>query len=487
MKTTNYLDKSFKELNELLKKKTITPTDLVEEAFEKIAESDLNAFVTLNKEQALKEAKELESMEVDNVLFGLPIVVKDNITTKDLRTTCASHMLEDFTPIYDATVVKKLKEKHMIIIGKANMDEFAMGSTGETSYFGNILNPWNKTLVPGGSSSGSAASVSARLTTCALGSDTGGSIRQPASFCGIVGLKPTYGRVSRYGLIAFGSSLDQIGPMTKNVEDNAILLNAISGIDENDYTSKETKEDFTTYLGKDIKDLHIGVPTYFMSDKVDEEVREKVLEIIHHLMKQGCIVDEVDIPYLEYAIPLYQIIGLGEASSNLARFDGVKYGYKAKEYKTLEEMYENTRSVGFGEEVKRRIMIGTFMLSGENANHYYHKALKVRQMLTDGFEKAFKKYDLLIGPTNTNVAYPLGQKGDDALKSFFDDILTIPVNMAGLPAMSLPIGFTENHLPIGLHVIASHFEEGKIYTLASYLEKQLNLSLNPGKGEDKAC
>ncbi|MBS7021314.1 MAG: Asp-tRNA(Asn)/Glu-tRNA(Gln) amidotransferase subunit GatA, partial [Firmicutes bacterium] len=222
MKTTNYLDKSFKELNELLKKKTITPTDLVEEAFEKIAESDLNAFVTLNKEQALKEAKELESMEVDNVLFGLPIVVKDNITTKDLRTTCASHMLEDFTPIYDATVVKKLKEKHMIIIGKANMDEFAMGSTGETSYFGNILNPWNKTLVPGGSSSGSAASVSARLTTCALGSDTGGSIRQPASFCGIVGLKPTYGRVSRYGLIAFGSSLDQIGPMTKNVEDNAI-------------------------------------------------------------------------------------------------------------------------------------------------------------------------------------------------------------------------------------------------------------------------
>ncbi|MBS7021246.1 MAG: Asp-tRNA(Asn)/Glu-tRNA(Gln) amidotransferase subunit GatA, partial [Firmicutes bacterium] len=266
-----------------------------------------------------------------------------------------------------------------------------------------------------------------------------------------------------------------------------ILLNAISGIDENDYTSKETKEDFTTYLGKDIKDLHIGVPTYFMSDKVDEEVREKVLEIIHHLMKQGCIVDEVDIPYLEYAIPLYQIIGLGEASSNLARFDGVKYGYKAKEYKTLEEMYENTRSVGFGEEVKRRIMIGTFMLSGENANHYYHKALKVRQMLTDGFEKAFKKYDLLIGPTNTNVAYPLGQKGDDALKSFFDDILTIPVNMAGLPAMSLPIGFTENHLPIGLHVIASHFEEGKIYTLASYLEKQLNLSLNPGKGEDKAC
>lgn len=487
MKKTNYLDKSFKELNELLKNKTITPTDLVEEAFEKIEESDLNAFVTLNKEQALKEAKSLEGKEIDNVLFGLPIVVKDNITTKDLRTTCASHMLDEFVPIYDATVVKKLKEKHMIIIGKANMDEFAMGSTGETSYFGNILNPWDKTLVPGGSSSGSAASVSARLTTCALGSDTGGSIRQPASFCGIVGLKPTYGRVSRYGLIAFGSSLDQIGPMTKNVEDNAILLNAISGIDENDYTSKETTEDFTTYLGKDIKDLRIGVPTYFMSDKVDEEVREKVLEVIHHLMKQGCMVDEVEIPYLEYAIPLYQIIGLGEASSNLARFDGVKYGYKAKEYKTLEEMYENTRSVGFGEEVKRRIMIGTFMLSGENANHYYHKALKVRQMLTEGFQKAFEKYDLLIGPTNTNVAYPLGQKGDDALKSFFDDILTIPVNMAGLPAMSLPIGFTEKHLPIGLHIISSHFEEGKIYTLASYLEKELNLSLNPGKGEDKSC
>ena len=487
MKRTNYLEKSFKELNELLKKKEITPTMLVEEAFARIEESDLNAFITLNKEEALKEAKELESMEVDNVLFGLPIAIKDNITTKDLRTTCASHMLEDFVPVYDATVVSKLKEKHMIIIGKTNMDEFAMGSTGETSYFGDILNPWNKKLVPGGSSSGSAASVSARLVTSALGSDTGGSIRQPSSFCGIVGLKPTYGRVSRYGLIAFGSSLDQIGPMTKNVEDNAILLNAIAGVDENDYTSKDLEDDFTSYLGRDIRDLKIAVPTYFMSDKVDEEVREKVLEVVHHLMKQGCIIDEIDIPYLEYAIPLYQIIGLGEASSNLARYDGVKYGYKTKEYDSLEDMYEKTRSEGFGEEVKRRIMIGTFMLSGENANQYYHKALKVREMLTDGFRKAFEKYDLMIGPTNTNVAYPLGQKGDDALKSFYDDILTIPVNMAGLPAMSLPIGFTKEHLPIGLHIIASYFEEGKIYTLASYLEKELNLSLNPNEKEGKVC
>ena len=364
MKKTNYLEKSFKELNKLLKNKVITPTDLVEEAFARIEESDLNAFITLDKENALKEAKELENMEVDNVLFGLPIAIKDNITTKDLRTTCASHMLENFMPIYDATAVEKLKAKHMIIIGKTNMDEFAMGSTGETSYFGNILNPWNKKLVPGGSSSGSAASVSARIVTSALGSDTGGSIRQPASFCGIVGLKPTYGRVSRHGLIAFGSSLDQIGPMTKTVEDNAILLNAISGVDENDYTSKDVTDDFTTYLGKDIKDLKIAVPTYFMSEQVNETVREKVLEVIHHLMKQGCVVEEVNITYLEYAIPLYQIIGLGEASSNLARYDGVKYGYKAPNYDSLEDMYEKTRSAGFGEEVKRRIMIGTFMLSG---------------------------------------------------------------------------------------------------------------------------
>ena len=484
---SNYLDLEVEKIHELLVKKEITPVDLVKEARSRIEEQkDLNAFITLN-EKAIEEAENLGEVEEDNLFFGIPIAIKDNIITKDLRTTCASKMLENFIPIYDATVIEKIKKQKMIIVGKTNMDEFALGSTGETSYFGDILNPWNKKLVPGGSSSGSAASVSGRLVTSALGSDTGGSIRQPSSFCGIVGLKPTYGRVSRYGLIACGSSLDQIGTMTKNVEDNAILLNAIAGVDENDYTSKDLEDDFTSYLGRDMKDLKIAVPTYFMSDKVDEEVREKVLEVVHHLMKQGCIIDEIELPYLEYAIPLYQIIGLGEASSNLARYDGVKYGYKTKEYDSLEDMYEKTRSEGFGEEVKRRIMIGTFMLSGENANQYYHKALKVREMLTDGFRKAFEKYDLIIGPTNTNVAYPLGQKGDDALKSFYDDILTIPVNMAGLPAMSLPIGFTKEHLPIGLHIIASYFEEGKIYTLASYLEKELNLSLNPEKKEEETC
>ena len=472
-----YLDLDIKTINEKLKSKEIKPIDLVNEAFKRIEETNLNCFITLNKEEAIKQALELEKQEVDNLLFGLPIAIKDNIITKDLRTTAASHILDDFIPVYDATVIKKIKEKNMIIIGKTNMDEFAMGSTGETSYFGNTLNPWDKSLVPGGSSSGSAACVAAGITPLSLGTDTGGSIRQPSSFCGLVGLKPTYGRVSRYGVIAFASSLDQVGPITRNVYENALLLNIISSYDENDLTSsKEVVKDYTSLIDKDVSNLKIAVPHYYMSDTIDKEVRENIVKVIDLLKNKGCQIDYVDIDYLEYAIPLYQVIAFGEASSNLARYDGVRFGLKIDDFKNIDELYKNTRSQGFGNEVKRRIMIGSYILSGENANIYYYKALKLRKAMTDSFKKVLNKYDLIIGPTNTDVAYKLGTKQDDALKSFYDDLLTIPVNMAGLPALSLPVGF-KNNLPIGMHIIGNYFQEDKIYQLASFVEKELNLDL----------
>lgn len=483
---TNYLELDIEKINELLKTKKIKPLDLVNEAFFKIENSDCNAFITLNKEEAIQRAKELEDKEIDNILFGIPIAIKDNISTKGLRTTCASFMLDNYIPLYDATVIEKIKAKNMIIIGKTNMDEFAMGSTGETSYYGTPKNPFNKNMVAGGSSSGSAIAVSLRIAPFALGSDTGGSIRQPASFCGIVGLKPTYGRVSRYGLVAFGSSLDQIGPMTKNVKENAILLNAISGVDCHDQTSSQVEvKDYTTFLNKDISHLKVAVPNYYMNSQINEEIRAKVLDIIHIIKQKGVIVEFVDIPYLEYAIPLYQVIALAEASSNLARFDGIKYGHATVDSTDIEDFVRKSRSEGFGREVKRRIMIGSYVLSGKNADIYYNKALKLRRELTNSFKKVFEDYDLIIGPTNTDVAYPLGTKQDDALKSFYDDLLTIPVNMAGLPAMSLPIGFSHNHLPIGMQIIGNYFKEEVIYELASFIEKELNLNMNP-RG-DKKC
>ena len=468
-----YLDLDIREINKLLKDKKIKPIDLVNEAFERIESTNLNCFITLNKEEAIKTAKELENKEVDNILFGLPIAIKDNILTKDLRTTAASHILEDFIPIYDATVISKIKEKNMIIIGKTNMDEFAMGSTGETSYFGPTLNPIDNSLVPGGSSSGSAAAVASGITILSLGTDTGGSIRQPSSFCGLVGLKPTYGRVSRYGVIAFASSLDQVGPITRGVYENALLLNTISGYDSNDLTSsKEPVKDYTSLIGKDIKGLKIAVPNYYMSDVIDKEIKSRVESVIEMLKNAGCIIDYVDIKYLEYAIPLYQVIALSEASSNLARYDGIRYGLSV-ESNDLMDLYKKTRTIGFDNEVKRRIMIGSYVLSGENSKKYYYKALKLRRALTDSFNEIFKNYDLIIGPTNTSTAYKLGTKQDDALKSFYDDLLTIPVNMAGLPAMSLPIGKNSNSLPIGMHIIASYFKEDQIYQLASFIEEKL--------------
>lgn len=479
----NYLDLPLIEINKLLKEKKITPKDLVLESFARIEENEeLNAFITLNKEEAIRQAEELEKKEVDSLTFGIPIAIKDNIITKCLRTTAASKMLENFEPIYDADVIKKVKDANMIIIGKTNMDEFAMGSSNRTSYFGLAKNPWDKTRVPGGSSGGSAIAVSSRMTPFALGSDTGGSIRQPASFCGIVGLKPTYGRVSRYGLIAFASSLDQIGPMTRNVYENALLLNIICGKSSSDLTSCETNEDFTRFIGKDISGMKIAIPNFYLNDAIDSEIKDKLNEVIELLKKYNVTIDYVDINYIDKTIPLYQIIAMGEASSNLARYDGIRYGYSYENPQNIEDLYLKTRKNGFGAEVKRRIMIGSYLLSGKNAKIYYDKALKIRDDLRKSFLDTFERYDLIIGPTNTTTAYELDKGLDDAIKSFLDDILTIPVNMAGLPGMSLPIGFSNNKLPIGLQIIGKPFDEAKMYQLASFIENKLNLDLNPNGG-----
>lgn len=469
---SRYLDLSILEINKKLKNKEIRPLDLILESFERIEENkEYNCFITLDKDRAMDKAIELENKEVDNLLFGIPIVLKDNMMTKDLRTTCASKMLENFIPTYDATVVKKINNKNMIIIGKTNMDEFAMGSSNQTSYFGPVLNSYNKTKVSGGSSGGSAVSVSKHIVPFALGSDTGGSIRQPAAWNNIVGLKPTYGRVSRYGLIAFSSSLDQIGPMSRNVYENALMLNLLCGKDDRDMTSMDTDEDFTRLIGEDISGMKIAVPKFYMSENINVEIKSRVLNIISMLEMNGATIDYVDIDYVEYSIPLYQIIALGEASSNLARFDGIRYGYKTKEETfNIDDMYKKTRKEGFGDEVKRRMMIGSYVLSGKNAKIYYDKALRVRKAISNSFKDILSKYDLIIGPTTTDFPYDLGEGNNDAVKSFFDDLLTIPVNMAGLPGMSLPIGFGSNDLPIGLQIIGNRFDEANIYKLASFIE-----------------
>ena len=477
-----YLDKTITEINALLKEKKIKPLDLVEEAFTRIeANKELNAYITLNKEEAIKQAQELENIEVDNILFGIPIAIKDNIVTKGLLTTCASHMLDNFTPIYDATVIEKIKSKHMIVIGKTNMDEFAMGSSSRTSFFGSPKNPWNKEKISGGSSGGSATTIAAQDVPLALGSDTGGSIRQPASYCGVVGMKPTYGRVSRYGLVAFASSLDQIGPITRNVYENALLLNAIVGKDSKDLTSAtKEEEDFTRLVGQSIEGMKIAIPNFFMSDIVDSNIKEKVQETIKLLESAGAIVDYIDIKYLENAVTLYQIIAMGEASSNLARFDGIRYGHSKENPKNIEDLYYETRQNGFGKEVKRRIMVGSYLLSGENAKTYYNKALSIRDDMKKEFSKTFEQYDLIIGPTTTTTAYNLTDPMDDPRKSFMDDVLVIPVNMAGLPGLNVPVGFSNENMPIGLHIIGNAFEEAKMYQLASFIEKKLNLDLIPG-------
>ena len=474
---SKYLGLSIYEIHKLLKENKITVTTLVKECIENISKSDLNAFINLYPNEALEEASKLDEMGVDDdLLFGIPIAIKDNIMVKNMKCTCASFMLDNFISPYDAGCIDFIKNHHMIIIGKTNMDEFAMGSTSETSYYGAPLNPWNKEKVTGGSSGGSAAAVAGGLVPLALGSDTGGSVRQPSSFTGIVGMKPTYGRVSRYGLVAFASSLDQIGPMTRNVYENAILLNTIAHIDNRDLTSFETKEDFTSKIGMPLNNFKVAIPSYFISDVVDKEIKEKILEIKKILEQKNIIVDIVDIKHIDKTTTLYQIIAMGEASSNLARFDGVKYGYSYPNPANLDDLYMKTRRFGFGSEVKRRIMVGSYLLSGENAKIYYNKALQIRDDLQKNFFKVFEEYNLIIGPTTARCAYNLKEKGDDPLKSFMDDILVMHANMGGFPSLSMPIGFNHEHLPIGLQIIGNLKDEATIYQLASFLEKELNIN-----------
>ena len=481
-----YLDLPLVEINKLLKEKKIKPIDLVNEAFENIEKhKEYNAYITLNKEEAIKEAKELENKEVDNLFFGIPIAVKDNIVTKGLRTTCASHMLDNFIPPYNATVVEKIKARHMIIVGKTNMDEFAMGSSSRTSYFGPPRNPWNKNKISGGTSGGSAVTIASRDVPIALGSDTGGSIRQPSAYNGIVGLKPTYGRVSRFGLVAYASSFDQIGAMTRNVYENALLLQTIVGHDDKDLTSsKKDNEDFTRLIGKSIKGTKVAIPNFFVSDIVSKDILDNIKEIVKLLEKSGATVDYVDMKYIENTVTLYQIIAMGEASSNLARYDGIRYGYSHENPKDIDELYYKTRAEGFGEEVKKRIMVGSYLLSGENAKIYYDKALSIRDDIRKEFKRIFKTYDWVIGPTTATTAYDLDDPMDDPSKSFLDDVLVMPANMAGLPGINVPIGFGKDKMPIGLHIIGDSFEEAKLYQIASFIENELNLDLNPWKGEE---
>lgn len=465
------------ELHNLLHKKEISVSDLVDESFKRIAEVEekVQAFLTLNEEQARVKAKQLdEKLATEKefgLLFGMPIGIKDNIVTKGLRTTCASKILYNFDPIYDATVVERLNEADAVTIGKLNMDEFAMGSSTENSGFQLTRNPWDLERVPGGSSGGSAAAVAAGEVPFALGSDTGGSIRQPAAFCGVVGLKPTYGRVSRYGLVAFASSLDQIGPITRTVEDNAYLLQVISGLDPMDSTSANVDvPDYVSALTGDIQGLKIAVPKEYLGEGVSDEVRQSVLQALKVLESLGATWEEVSLPHSKYALATYYLLASSEASANLARFDGVRYGYRTDNAKNLMEMYKQTRSEGFGNEVKRRIMLGTFALSSGYYDAYYKKAQKVRTLIKQDFENVFEKYDVIIGPTTPTPAFKIGEKTSDPLTMYANDILTIPVNLAGVPGISIPCGFVDG-LPVGLQIIGKHFDESTIYRVAHAFEQ----------------
>lgn len=471
-------DYSLRELQEKLHNKEISVTDLVEESYKRIGEVDdkVKAFLTLNEEAARAQAAYLdeERGKDEAKLFGLPIGVKDNMVTKGLRTTAGSQFLDNFEdPLYDATVVTKLKDAKSVTIGKLNMDEFSMGSSNENSSYTPTRNPWNTDYVPGGSSGGSAAAVAAGEVPYALGSDTGGSIRQPAAYCGVVGLKPTYGRVSRFGLIAFASSLDQIGPITRTVEDNAFLLESIAGHDPMDSTSANVEvPSYTEALNGDVKGLKIGVPKEYLAEGVAPEVKEAVQRALQQYEELGATWEEVSLPHSKYALSTYYLISSSEASANLARFDGVRYGKRAEDVESMLEMYKRSRSEGFGDEVKRRIMLGTFALSSGYYDAYYKKAQQVRTLIKKDFEKVFKDYDVIIGPTTPTPAFKVGDKVDDPMTMYANDILTIPVSLAGVPGISVPCGFSQDGLPIGLQIIGKHFDEATVYRAAHAYEQK---------------
>ena len=466
------------ELGQKIKNKEVTVKEAVEASLQRIEalDMDVNSFVSVDRERALIQAEEVQKKidagELTGPLAGVPVAIKDNMCTKGLLTTCSSKILGNFVPTYTATAVEKLKEAGAVIIGKTNMDEFAMGSTSETSYYGATKNPWDLNRVPGGSSGGSAAAVSSEEVPYALGSDTGGSIRQPASFCGVTGIKPTYGRVSRYGLIAYGSSLDQIGPIAKDVRDCATILEIICQHDDKDSTSyKEAASDFTSALVDDVRGMKIGIPSDYLAEGIDPEVKDAVLAAAKVLEEKGAIVEEFSLGMVDYAIPAYYIIASAEASSNLERFDGVKYGYRTENYTDLHNMYKKTRSEGFGAEVKRRIMLGSFVLSSGYYDAYYVKALKTKALIKKAFDDAFSKYDVILGPVAPTTALKCGESLSDPIKMYLGDIYTVSVNLAGLPGISLPCGYDKNGLPIGLQLLGQTFDE-KTIIRAAYAYEQ---------------
>jgi len=467
------------EIRDKIKNKEVRIIDVVNDIYSRIEkiEPKIEAYVSFTKDAALKRAEELQA-RLDNgedigLLGGVPIAIKDNICMDGTKTTCSSKMLENFTAPYNATVVNKLLEAGAIIIGKTNMDEFAMGSSTATSYFKKTKNPWDVERVPGGSSGGSAAVVSSDMAYASLGSDTGGSIRQPASYCSVVGMKPTYGTVSRFGLIAFASSLDQIGPFTKDVEDMAIMLNAITGKDKMDTTSVDIEyPDYTKAIGQDIKGMKIGVPTKFFNEGLNPEVKAKFDEAVELYKNLGAEIIEIDLDYAKYALATYYIIATAEASSNLARFDGVKYGHRAEDFEDLIDLYKKSRTEGFGTEVKRRIMLGTYVLSSGYYDAYYKRAQQVRTLIVEDFKKAFEGVDVIALPTAPNVSFKFGEKASNPVEMYLEDIFTVPVNIAGLPGISIPCGFSDTEkMPIGLQLIGNLFEEEKLLSLADAFEK----------------
>ncbi|HEL2309762.1 TPA: Asp-tRNA(Asn)/Glu-tRNA(Gln) amidotransferase subunit GatA [Streptococcus suis] len=467
-------NKTIDELHDLLVKKEISVVELTKATLEDIKsrEGAVDAFLTITEDAALAQAAALDEkgIDADNVMAGIPLAVKDNISTKGILTTAASKMLYNYEPIFDATSVAQAYAKDMIVVGKTNMDEFAMGGSNENSAFKPTKNAWDQTKVPGGSSGGSAAAVAAGQVRLSLGSDTGGSIRQPAAFNGIVGMKPTYGTVSRFGLIAFGSSLDQIGPFSQTVKENAQLLNVISGHDVKDATSTINEiADFTSKIGQDIKGMKIALPKEYMGEGIDPQVKETILKATKHLESLGAIIEEVSLPHSKYGVAVYYIIASSEASSNLQRFDGIRYGFRAEDATNLDEIYVKTRSQGFGEEVKRRIMLGTFSLSSGYYDAYFKKAGQVRTLIIQDFEKVFADYDLILGPTAPTVAFGLDTLNHDPVAMYLADLLTIPVNLAGLPGLSIPAGFVEG-LPVGLQLIGPKYSEETIYQVAAAFE-----------------
>lgn len=468
---------SIESLSQMIQNKTIKPSELIEDTFVNIEKDDtvINSFLALDKAAALEKAKTMDNETPSGKLFGIPMGIKDNIVTKDVETTCASKILEGFNSVYDATVMNKLNAENGILVGKLNMDEFAMGGSTENSFYKKTVNPFDHKAVPGGSSGGSAAAVAASLVPFSLGSDTGGSIRQPASYCGVVGMKPTYGRVSRFGLVAFASSLDQIGPITRNVKDNATVLEVISGLDPHDSTSAPVDNvDFTSQIDKDIKGLRVAVPKEYLGEGVSEEVKASVQAAIKALEKMGATVEEVSLPNSKYGVATYYILSSSEASANLARFDGIRYGYQAEGAQNLEELYKKTRQEGFGDEVKRRIMLGTYALSSGYYDAYYKKAQKVRTLIKQDFERVFENYDIIVGPTAPTTAFDIGAQINDPLTMYANDILTIPINLAGLPSMSIPCG-ESNGRPIGLQLIGKPFDEKTLYNVAYNYEQIFNM------------